>query len=210
MNKFWEHIFYILSYLFQGASYLSPNAYAIMHREHHAFADTKKDPHSPKYDKNLFNMMWKTKNIYNDIYYKRVQVDPKFTKNLPNWPIIDKIGDSWISRISWGLLYLAFYLVFATSWWMFLLLPIHFLMGPVHGAIINWFAHKIGYRNYVVNDTSANLFPIEILMLGEGLHNNHHKNSSSPNFAKKWFEFDPLYPIILFLNLINVIQLKPK
>ena len=88
-----------------------------------------------------------------------------------------------------------------------LLLPIHFVMSPIHGGIINWFAHKVGYRNYDVSDTSTNIFPIEIFMLGEALHNNHHKKSQSANFAQKWFEFDPVYPIILLFNRFGIIQL---
>ena len=42
MNKFWEKVFYILTAVFQGSSFLSPKAYGIMHRLHHAHADTEK------------------------------------------------------------------------------------------------------------------------------------------------------------------------
>ena len=47
MNKFWEKVFYFLTWVFQGSSFLSPKAYGIMHRLHHAYADTENDPHSP-------------------------------------------------------------------------------------------------------------------------------------------------------------------
>ena len=49
-------------------------------------------------------------------------------------------------------LYTAFYVAFAPHWSLFLLLPVHFLMGPIHGAIVNWCGHKYGYRNF---DTTA-------------------------------------------------------
>jgi fatty-acid desaturase len=45
-------------------------------------------------------------------------------------------------------LYILFYVNFATAWWMYLLLPIHFLIGPIQGAIVNWAGHKYGYRNF--------------------------------------------------------------
>ena len=51
MSKFWEKMFFIFTYITQGSSYLSPYAYGVMHRMHHAYADTEKDPHSPKYKK---------------------------------------------------------------------------------------------------------------------------------------------------------------
>src|SRR6058998_428286 len=42
-----ERTFHMLTYLAQGPSYLSPRAYAILHREHHAYSDTERDPHAP-------------------------------------------------------------------------------------------------------------------------------------------------------------------
>jgi stearoyl-CoA desaturase (Delta-9 desaturase) len=210
MNKFWEKVFYTLTYVFQGSSFLSPKAYGIMHRLHHAYADTENDPHSPKYSTGLMDMMWKTKNIYNDILKGRHKVEEKFLKNIPYWSFIEKIGDNWYSRVAWGTFYVLFYVQYATEWWMFLLLPIHFLMGPVHGAIINWFAHKYGYVNFKVNDTAKNLLAFDFLMMGEGYHNNHHKFGGRANFGIKWHEFDPTYPVILLLNLFRIIKLKPN
>ena len=127
---------------------------------------------------------------------------------MPKWTAFDAMAGHWGSRIFWGLFYIGFYVIFATQWWMYLLLPIHFLMGPIHGAVINWFAHKIGYRNHDCADTSTNIFPIEIMMLGEVLHNNHHKMGTRPNFAQKWFEFDPVYWVILILNGLRIIRLQ--
>ena len=39
-------------------------------------------------------------------------------------------------------------------------------------------------------------------MLGELFQNNHHKRPNSANFAAKWFEFDPVYPIMKFMHPI--------
>ena len=41
-----ERLFHFLTYLFQGASHLSPRAYAILHPEPHAFSDTADAPSS--------------------------------------------------------------------------------------------------------------------------------------------------------------------
>ncbi|MCE9585682.1 acyl-CoA desaturase [Candidatus Nomurabacteria bacterium] len=207
MSKTTEKVFFVLSWLFQGSSYLSPWAYGVMHRMHHAYADTPLDPHSPLYDHNLWNMMWKTKNIYNSIFYKKADFTQNFYKNLPIWTAMDKFADSWANRLFWVFLYITFYVIFATHWYQYLLLPIHFVMGPFHGAIINWFAHKYGYVNNKVNDTSKNLMAPDILMWGESYHNNHHKFPSSPNFGRRWFEIDPMYPIILILDKIGLIKL---
>jgi stearoyl-CoA desaturase (delta-9 desaturase) len=209
MSKGWEKVFYFLTFIFQGASYLSPRAYGILHRLHHAHADTELDPHSPKYSTSLFQMMWKTRLVYNACNEKSDTFKESLKRNLPDWPWMDWFAGTWALRIFWGVSYFAFYYYFEAEIWMYLFLPIQFLMGPVHGAIINWTAHKFGYRNFEVEDTSRNLMPIDVFMLGEGFHNNHHSRPGSPNFGWKWYEFDPLFPIIRFFNSVGIIKLRP-
>ena len=210
MSNVWEKIFFLFTFITQGSSYLSPYAYGILHRMHHSYTDTENDPHSPKYDKSIFSMMWRTKELYTDIFDEKIEVESQFKKDIPQWHSFDKIAHHWIARLSWGAFYILFYSFFATSWWMFLLIPIHFIMGPLHGAIINWFAHKFGYRNFNVKDTSVNLMPFDFLMMGEGYHNNHHKNGSRVNFGVKWYELDLAYPIIKILHFIRVIRIRKE
>ena len=212
MSKFWERFFYLFTYITQGSSYLVPRAYAVLHRMHHAYSDTEKDPHSPHHTENVFTMMWKTKDLYNNVLNRRgPALEDRFTKDVPEWNEIDKIGDTWISRIFWGTIYVVIYIIFADYWWLYLLLPIHFLMGPVHGAIVNWSGHKWGYSNFDNNDKSKNSLAVDVLMGGELFQNNHHKFAQSANFAMKWFELDPTYPVIKVLNFLHIIRLeKPK
>ena len=84
MSKINEKICFFLTWLFQGSNYLSAYGYGVMHRMHHAYADTEKDPHSPKFDKNVFAMMWRTKNTYQDINNKRIEVDKNSLKTSHN------------------------------------------------------------------------------------------------------------------------------
>jgi stearoyl-CoA desaturase (delta-9 desaturase) len=211
MSKFTEKVFYVLTWIFQGSNYLSPYGYGVMHRMHHAYADTPEDPHSPKYDETIFKMMWKTKTIYSGISSKETKVEERFTKGVPDWNTFDKFARSWVSRVFWGAMYVAFYWQFATVWWLWLLLPIQFMMSPIHGAIINWFAHKYGYRNYEVGDTSRNFLPVDFLMMGESYHNNHHKHGSRANFGGiRWHEIDPTYLVIVALDKVGIIRLKQK
>ncbi|MFM7720065.1 MAG: hypothetical protein ACKO52_02815 [Sediminibacterium sp.] len=107
-------------------------------------------------------------------------------------------------------LYILFYVYFATAWWMYLLLTIHFLIGPIQGAIVNWAGHKYGYRNSPgEKDHSKNTLFIDFLMLGELFQNNHHHAGARPNFASKWWEIDPVYPIIKLFNKLGIIKLIP-
>ncbi|PHR26677.1 MAG: acyl-CoA desaturase [Fluviicola sp.] len=207
MSNFWEKVFYIFTFITQGSSYLSPYAYGVLHKMHHTYTDTEKDPHSPKYDKTIFSMMWRTKELYSSIFDKTVDIDDEFTNGVPQWQAFEKFAHNWMVRLLWAAAYTAFYVIYADAWWVFLFLPVHFIMGPLHGAVINWFAHKFGYRNFNTDNTSVNLMPFDFLMFGEGYHNNHHKNAQNPNFGSKWYELDPAYPIIKFLDFVRVIRI---
>ena len=209
MSRVWERVFFVFSYITQGAHYMSPRAYAVMHRMHHAYTDTEKDPHSPNFSPNFIHMMLRTRRIYAGINHGTIEVEEKFTKNLPEWKSFDRWATGWPSFFLWTAAYLAFFIAFATSPWQYLLLPVIVCMGGFHGTIINWFAHKYGYRNFFVKNTSENLLVVDVLMLGESYHNTHHKHPSAINFGHKWHEVDPVYPIILLFNWLGIIRI-PK
>jgi stearoyl-CoA desaturase (delta-9 desaturase) len=206
MSRGWERFFYLLTYLTQGSSFLVPKAYAVLHRMHHAYSDTPKDPHSPRNYRGLGPMMLDTKNRYHDLAYGIVAPEPRFDGGYPEWKAIDRLGQSWAMRVVWGALYLGFYVAFATRWWQFALVPIHWLMGPVHGAIVNWCGHRYGYKNFDNGDDSRNTLVFDFVTLGELFQNNHHKFGQSPNFAVRWFEIDPTYQVMRVLAWLKIID----
>src|SRR5437868_4746838 len=89
MSRGWERFFYLCSFVFQGTSFLNPRAYAILHRQHHAFSDTERDPHSPHRFASLWPMMLATKHRYDDYAYRRVEPEPRFDGGYPEWRFID-------------------------------------------------------------------------------------------------------------------------
>jgi len=210
MSKGWEKFWHLFTIIAQGPSYLHPRGYAILHRMHHQFSDTEKDPHSPHHAKNFFDMMWKTAQEYDNYAYGKVQVARHYWENTPSWPAIDNLGQSWIFRIGAGALYAFFYLAFVPEgmWYLYLLLPLHWLMGPIHGALVNWGGHMYGYTNYKLKDKSRNALPIDFLVGGELYQNNHHALGNQPNFARRWFELDTTYQVMRVLDLLHIIRIK--
>jgi len=152
--------------------------------------------------------MWQTRNSYNNIYIGKTQVDPKYARDLPRWDAFDRITHTWPSRVCWIAFYLLFYIIFATSWWMYLLLPITVIMCPFQGTIINWCAHKFGYVNFRMENYSKNIFPVDLLFIGEAYHNNHHKFPGRANISHRWFEIDLTYGLTLLLGKVGVIKWK--
>lgn len=210
LTPFWERAFFILTYVTQGCSFLNPRSYAVLHRMHHEYSDTEKDPHSPHHNKNIFQMMWNTREEYLR-YYEEKNIPPQFKGGYPVWPVMERVAESMFSRFFFIALYVAVYAfaIFnlgASPWWA-LLLPVHFIVGPVQGAMVNWFGHKHGYENFDNHDKSKNTLAFDFALMGELFQNNHHKFPKKPNFAVRWFEFDPTYFFMRIFDKIGIIKL---
>ena len=206
MNRTCERFFYFLTFIFQGSSFLHPAAYAVMHRNHHTHADTDKDPHSPMYIKNILDFNKKTFYEYRSIVKKISNGDIK-VNDVPRWLFMEKLSESYFIRILFVGIYISIYYYFSSPAWCYFLIPIHVLMGPIHGFIVNWFGHRVGYRNFdEIKDNSKNSLPLDFLMMGELYQNNHHKFPNKRNFALKWFELDIGYVVASFFKKINVVD----
>jgi len=224
---------FILCWLFQGPSYLSMHAYGILHILHHRYTDTEMDVHSPSFDKSIFGMMKRTAKIYlkissgeNNFWVdgRHYVITQELRDKVPRWDAFDKFADGWLSRVLWGIFYAGFYIYIGLandfSIWMWciasIMILVHWGMGPIHGVIINWWGHLRGYRNHETKDTSRNIgwilvsFPMNLLMLGEDLHNNHHHKQYNQNFAHRWWEFDVTHTVLWFADLLGVISFKER
>lgn len=211
MSKNTEKFFYFLTYLAQGPSFLNPKSYSIMHQLHHEHSDTKEDPHSPYFYKNIWSMMLKTYKTYREFMI----IDPKLVSHkvihhYPEWKIVDQFARSKINILFWGVIYTSIYYYFTNIYFILICVPIHCFMGPFQGAIVNWCGHKIGYRNFPLEDKSRNTFFQDFFLMGELYQNNHHQDKMRSNFAVKWFEVDPTYLMMIILQKIHVIKIKTK
>jgi stearoyl-CoA desaturase (delta-9 desaturase) len=148
------------------------------HRIHHRYSDTPKDPQSPIYNKwyNVWLVNWPP-----------VKFTPKLVKDLLDDPwhvFIHKYYFVMMIAVYAALclidIRLAIFLISASAVWTF----------HTSSLIVDIVCHKWGYRNFDTKDNSRNNTWANILMLGSGLHNNHHANSQSPYYAVKKWEWD--------------------
>jgi stearoyl-CoA desaturase (delta-9 desaturase) len=208
LSRTWERVFHALTWVVQGPSYLHPRAYAILHRWHHAYSDTPRDPHSPTNHHGPWGMMVNTARIYNGLRERKILVDRRFEGGYPEWPLLDRTLYGTGPAVAWTALYLLFYLHFATSPWLFLLVPVHVFVGPIQGAIVNWCGHRYGYRNFNTHDDSRNTVPVDLITGGELMQNNHHAASQRPNFAARRFELDTTWQVIRLLAALRIVKLR--
>lgn len=157
-------------------------AWAAIHREHHRFTDTEKDPHSP-----FFKGFFK-------VQFLSMCEEPKI-KYVPD--LLRSKFHLWIHKYYWipNILYVCllglidpFAIVYA--YFVPTLLVWH------GGSSINTVNHFLGYRNFETKELSTNNVFTGILVSGEGWHNNHHASAGDPQFGKKWWEFDLGWQVI--------------
>ena len=104
MSKFWERVFFFLTFLVQGSSFLNPRAYAILHRLHHKHSDTEKDPHSPEFSKNIIMLNVNTVKHYESVRRNKKDYS-KYDYNVPRWESLEKFSDYLITRAAFIALY---------------------------------------------------------------------------------------------------------
>jgi len=177
------------------------------HKEHHMFSDTEKDPHSP-WTKGMANLLlfWPSKKFISIIKGMVFSPLSKYdTENIPKQ--YERYASSFMYR-------------YPHIGQILFLLSNMFFFGIIEGMIVfilSLFAamlytytvgqglvHIVGYRNFNLKDKSRNIFPIGLLLVGEELHNNHHKFANRLNYKQKWYEVDFGY---LFIKLLENIKL---
>ena len=149
-------------------------------------------------------MMLGTKARYDEL----VQSD-EGAASAPSWKLIDDIGASRVSTVVWGIVYTLFYVAFADHWWMYAFLPVHFLMGPIHGAIVNWCGHLYGYRNFELETSLEILLVFDFITLGELFQNNHHKFRLGRTLRRGGLS-DPTYTVMVVMNFLGIIKMPRR
>lgn len=200
-SKLGEKVFMVLAVLVLGPSILSARAYCILHRLHHAYADTDLDPHRPYPGvlgvfKTIYLTSVRYGAIFNgataiDIDGKVLQIEERFMTNLPlDWPTVDKWFHNGVARFLWVVVYVLFYAMlidfFDLPSWVYASIFIHATMAPLHGIIVNYGAHVFGDSPNETGDTSRNFtsFWRRFFGLGDDLsHNNHHFRPGVADFS---------------------------
>ena len=171
-----------------------------VHRKHHAFCETKDDPHSPQ----IYGL--KKVLLEGAELYQTEKANPetleKFGRGTP---------DDWVERNIYArfpnagliLTIVVYLLLFGLPG--ITLIAIQFATMPVFAAgVINGLGHHTGYRNFECDDAATNIVPWGLFIGGEELHNNHHAFPTSARFSVRKWEFDIGW---MYINLLKPLRL---
>jgi stearoyl-CoA desaturase (delta-9 desaturase) len=171
--KWWEYFGTVIGTLGGVGSSI---AWVAIHREHHRYVDTPRDPHSPLY-KGFF----------------RVQFLIMF-----NQPSLRMVADLMRSEFHAFMhnYYWAVHAVYAAI--LYAIDPMAVIYAHLvpalmlfhAGGFINTFGHFLGWQDHPSKDTSVNNPLLGIFVWGEGWHNNHHANPGDWRFGQKWWQID--------------------
>ena len=181
-----------------------------MHRLHHQYSDTDKDPHSPirfglwgvargqlkSYQKILREL------ILNKKTTSAIVADIPFDVSVLNrkglWPV------PYLIHLSIGL---AIGVLF-NEWLVGMAYFLGMMSHPVQGWMVNSLAHRYGYQNFDTHDHSKNNVLVAWLIFGEGFQNNHHAHPERANFAVKKNEIDLGYGLCKMGSRLGLLKIS--
>ena len=178
---------YILHAFAVPLLYGSAITYSGIHRQHHAYADTEKDPH-------VTRPWWK---VMFFIKNKKYEIETKFVKDLIRDPV-----HKWI-HLNYFKINVAILVLFLVAvgpyytGWLLSYMVVHNFVGA---GLVNIFGHRpeYGTRTFETNDNSSNNTFLKWLTWNEGYHNHHHAHPGDYSYVVHKGEFD--FPAILIKN----------
>lgn len=200
---------FVLAWIGASSAQLGPLWWAAHHRQHHQYADTDKDLHSPGLRGFLWSHMgWVFCPEYAVTHYNRVKDFAEYPEihwlertwllppavlgaavlGLGNWlhRFHPELGTDGLQLLTWGF-FISTLLVYHATF------------------SINSLAHMFGDRSYQTRDDSRNSLALALLTMGEGWHNNHHKYPSSERQGFHWWEIDPTHYLLTMLSWVGLV-----
>ena len=163
--------------------------YAGVHRQHHVYADTEKDPH-------ITRPWWKV------VFYVRnesYEIETRFVKDLIKDPLHKWVHKNYFT-INTGLL-IAFLVIFGIelTGWLLSYMVIH---NFVAAGMVNVLGHRpeYGSRPFNTEDRSSNNNLLKWITWNEGYHNNHHAKPAAWNYVMEKGQFD--FPALIIKNFL--------
>ena len=178
------------------AAQKGPLWWAAHHRDHHRYADTDRDIHSPSK-----GFWWSHVGWFLSDRFKATNVDG--IRDFARYPEL-----RWLDRHDWVGAWALGAVTFLLFGWSGLV--VGFFASTIllwHGTfLVNSVAHVFGRRRYETDDTSRNSLLVALATGGEGWHNNHHHYPASARQGFFWWEIDPTWYGLRILSWVGLVR----
>ena len=178
------------------AAQKGPLWWAAHHRDHHRYADTDRDIHSPSK-----GFWWSHVGWFLSNRFKATNVDG--IRDFARYPEL-----RWLDRHDWVGAWALGAVTFLLFGWSGLV--VGFFVSTIllwHGTfLVNSVAHVFGRRRYETDDTSRNSLLVALATGGEGWHNNHHHYPASARQGFFWWEIDPTWYGLRILSWVGLVR----
>ncbi|KAI3968933.1 hypothetical protein MKW92_002068 [Papaver armeniacum] len=168
---------YLFAYFGLHAAQRDPMWWVSIHRHHHQFTDSDRDPHSPVEGFWFSHINWAFHHNY--LYEKKTYY-------------FHLVGLAMLLSIAGGLPYLI--------WGM----GVRMAFGHHCTFLVNSVCHTWGEKPWKTNDLSKNNWVVGCIGFGEGWHNNHHAFEFSARLGLEWWQLDMPRFIIKLLEYIGL------
>jgi stearoyl-CoA desaturase (delta-9 desaturase) len=172
----------------------SPISWVLIHRAHHKYSDTDKDPHSAK------DVLKYLVGKYPPVSSKGIRklAQSKFSKFLHRhyYLVVLSYGACWALL---GADYFCYGFIYPM------------VLNMFAGHLVNWFSHSeypFNYKPHQTKDTSHNNILIGLITWGEGFHNTHHRYPVRSNFGTYWWEVDITFAFARVLERLGLATLR--
>jgi stearoyl-CoA desaturase (delta-9 desaturase) len=189
-----------------------------IHRRHHQLSDQAADPHSPYHYGGVLTLKGFLRSHLAWMFEEHQHEWSRTVRDILNDRDLLFVHQMYFHWLALGLI-LPGCLALAFSWSLLsfgkgVLIGGLFRIFVVHHITwsVNSFCHSFGSRDYETTDRSRNFWPVGLLALGEGWHNNHHAFPYSVRHGLKFWQLDLSYLCIRLLAFLKLAsQLKyPK
>jgi stearoyl-CoA desaturase (Delta-9 desaturase) len=197
LNRFWQFVF---AFMGTTCAQKGPLWWAAHHRDHHRFADTERDVHSPRKGFWWSHVTWILCDRFNKADENNIRDFSKFPElrwlNSHDWVGPWVLGTTCFLIGGWSGLFVGFFASTVLLW---------------HTTFtVNSLAHVFGRRAYDTPDTSRNTLLVALATGGEGWHNNHHRYPFAARQGFRWWQVDTTYYVLRALSWVGIVRdLRP-
>ncbi|XP_026396693.1 palmitoyl-monogalactosyldiacylglycerol delta-7 desaturase, chloroplastic-like [Papaver somniferum] len=188
---------YLFAYFGLHAAQGDPMFWVSIHRYHHQFTDSDRDPHSPIEGFWFSHMNW----IFHHNYLKEKCGEPNnvmdlekqvYYRFLRRTHLLHIVGLALLLYVVGGLPHLI--------WGM----GVRIAVGHHSTFMVNSVCHIWGKRPWNTRDLSKNNWLMGLLGHGEGWHNNHHAFEFSARLGLEWWQLDVPWYILQLLAYLGL------